>query len=297
MISQIVLERKKTFIQKTEEIKKDIQSFFDTLFHIPLAGIRNFEPKISFSIDKGDFIVKTAQDPEEVIQALQLRHEVFYEEILHKKKMRNLDIDRFDNICDHLLVLEKGGNKVIGTYRFNSSLYSDEFYSATEFDISNILKLKGNKLELGRACIHKDHRNGITISLLWAGIAEYLKASESKYLFGCSSIKTTDFFQIAGIYRFVKDNHLSSEDLRVFPVRKFKVKGLDDYAEFLGKAHGAYDSKIARKMLPSLLKTYLRAGAAVCGEPALDEDFKCIDLLTLMDVEKMQESFSRKFEV
>lgn len=297
MIQTIELETRKNLTQKTEEIKKEVKAFFENLFYTHYTKVKQFQPKIQFTLDKGDFLVKTAENFDEVLQALRLRHEVFYGELLHQKKIKKLDIDRFDSICDHLTVIEKKSGAMIGTYRFNSSAFSDEFYSSTEFDIANIIKLKGNKLELGRACIHKDYRNGLTISLLWAGIAEYLKASESKYLFGCSSVKTTDFYQIANVYKYLKESSYAPEELQVFPLKKFKVNGLASYAEFLGKISASYDPKVARKMVPSLLKTYIRAGAVVCGEPALDKDFQCIDLLTLMDITKMEKSFSRKFEV
>jgi len=297
MMHQLLLERKKNVAQKTDEIKRHFYGFFQNFFYGPLAVLKDFEPKIEFCLDKGDFVVKTAQNTQEVLQALKLRHDVFYEELLLEKKSGLIDIDRFDCICDHLMVLEKKTGDLIGTYRFNSSLFSDEFYSATEFDLSNIFKLKGSKLELGRACIRQDQRNGITISLLWAGIAEYVKATRADYLFGCSSIKTTNMHQIFDIYHFVQENYFSPDDTRVQPVGKYKIKKL--HLAGFNQTNPAinYDAKNARKMLPSLLRSYLKAGAVVCGEPALDKDFKCIDLFTLMNVAQIENAFSRKFEL
>jgi putative hemolysin len=74
---------------------------------------------------------------------------------------------------------------VIGTYRLQIQPPYQAWYTATEFHMRRIVKhLPGNKLELGRACVHPEHRNGITIALLWEGIAAYMIASQTSYMFG-----------------------------------------------------------------------------------------------------------------
>jgi putative hemolysin len=39
--------------------------------------------------------------------------------------------------------------------------------------------------------------------------------------------------------------------------------------------------------IPKLLRAYLALGAKICGPPALDRQFKTIDFLTLLDLDKM----------
>jgi putative hemolysin len=82
-------------------------------------------------------------------------------------------MDEFDLRCDHLIIQDAASREVIGTYRVNASTYSRNFYSNKEFHLDNFLRSPGCKLELGRACIHKDYRNGRVLSLLWKGIVMY----------------------------------------------------------------------------------------------------------------------------
>lgn len=258
------------------------------------SRMKNFRAHIPILIDKKNFIVKTADSREELHMALRLRHDVFLSELLNKQKRNGMDRDRFDKLCDHLIIIDKRSGNLIGTYRLQSSLHTKKWYTATEFHMKQIKRLPGVKLELGRACVHPDHRNGITIALLWEGITAYVEASGTNYLFGCSSIKTTDRHEIAMIYNYLlKTGHLSHEH-RVRPRGKFRVPGMKNK---LLKLHQdeliGLDFKM-RDRIPSLLNSYLKAGAKVCGSPALDRSFKCIDFLTLLDVSELQYNRIRK---
>lgn len=260
------------------------------------SRLKNFSAHIPIYIEKRNFIVKTANSIEELREALRLRHEIFYAELLKRKKRSGMDIDRFDKSCDHLIIIDKRNMQIIGTYRLQSSLHTRKWYTATEFHMRHIKRLPGNKLELGRACVHPDHRNGITISLLWEGINAYLIASNSSYLFGCSSIKTMDRTEISEIYHYLKQNGHISEDHRVRPKSKFKVPGFKKGIRSSKQPPEPERIALAREMIPSLLNSYLKVGAKVCGVPALDRSFKCIDFLTLMDVKDIHKSFSRKYK-
>lgn len=258
------------------------------------SRMKNFRAHIPICIEKKNFIVKTADSREELHLALKLRHDVFLTELLKKRKRSGLDKDRFDKLCDHLIIIDKRSNSLIGTYRLQSSLHTKKWYTATEFHMKQINRLPGVKLELGRACVHPDHRNGVTIALLWEGINAYVEASGTKYLFGCSSIKTTDRNEISRIYNYLLQNGHLSHEHRVRPKGKFRMIGmkgkLKKYPlDGLVEMDPAMKSKI-----PSLLNSYLKVGAKVCGSPALDKSFKCIDFLTLLDVSKMQNQYFRK---
>lgn len=258
--------------------------------------LKNFSAHIPIYIEKRNYIVKTANSNEELREALRLRHEVFYAELLKRKKRSGMDIDRFDKNCDHLIIIDKRSMAIIGTYRLQSSLHTRKWYTATEFHMHHIKRLPGNKLELGRACVHPDYRNGITISLLWEGITAYLTASNSSYLFGCSSIKTMDKAEINEIYHYLKQNGHILEDHRVRPKSKFKVPGFKKRAGSSKHHPEPERMALAKDMIPSLLNSYLKVGAKVCGVPALDKSFKCIDFLTLMNVNDIHKSFSRKYK-
>ena len=245
--------------------------------------LRQFRPKVPLYIESNRFVIKTVENILELEQALDLRYEVFYRETLNKDNFTRTDIDKFDSICDHLIILEKKQNMVIGTYRFISSTFSDKFYSESEFDIEQIKNATGIKLELGRACVHRDYRNGTGIALLWKGLTEYFRAIKAKYLFGCSSIGTTNPVEVSLIYKYIKELYLSPEDFRVFPKEKHRVKDLDHYIGAFEKF--GIKTESIEEFIPPLLKSYLKAGSVICGEPALDMKFKCADFFTVLDLE------------
>jgi putative hemolysin len=257
--------------------------------------MKNFSANIPIYIEKKNFIVKTADSPEELREALRLRHDVFLMELLKRKKRSGIDKDKFDKHCDHLIIIDKRINKIIGTYRMQSSEHTRKWYTATEFHMKYIKKLPGTKLELGRACVHPEHRNGVTISLLWEGINAYIAASGSSYLFGCSSIKTMDKAEIRQIYAYLMQNGHISDCHRVRPKSKFKVPGFKRFSR-LHPLHSQIPIEHIdmKDKIPSLLASYLRVGAKVCGVPALDKSFKCIDFLTLMKVEDINQTYQRK---
>ncbi|RZA00085.1 MAG: GNAT family N-acetyltransferase, partial [Proteobacteria bacterium] len=184
--------------------------------------LRDFQTKVFVYQTTENFILKTVENVFELRQALKLRHEVFYKELQNKESGNDLDIDEFDSICDHLIIIDKKTSRVVGTYRMISSTFAEDFYSEGEFDIAAIKKLPGNKLELGRACIHEDFRTGAIINLLWKGIAEYIKKTETKYLFGCASVQTTDPVQASKLLAYLRSKDLSSEELGVKPAEKYR---------------------------------------------------------------------------
>ncbi len=257
-------------------------------------NIANYRSKIQIFIEKKNFVVKTADTSGELIRVLKLRHDVFLEELLHKTKRAGIDIDRFDRSCDHLMIIDKRDGLLIGTYRLQSSLHTKRWYAATEFHMKRIKKLDGNKLELGRACVHRDYRGGLVIALLWEGIYAYMLASNTKYMFGCSSIKTMDKDEIKGIYYYLKHNGHLVDDHKVRPRNKFRVPGLRRHVLRNPRHLADTDMSHYKAKIPSLLNSYLKVGAKVCGAPALDKSFKCIDFLTLLDVELIQQQYTRR---
>jgi len=261
---------------------------------VPFESIWDFVPNIQVNIENKKYIIKTAENGFDLEKVLRLRHRVYYEELLHSNTTNSIDIDRFDHICDHLMVVEKSSGDCVGTYRLNSSLFTTSFYSSTEFNIKNILLLNGNKLELGRACIQKEYRNTLSFAMLWKGLSEYIKKTGTRYIFGCSSIKATKLDQIAPLYIYLRARHFATDDYRVYPRRKYTFRYLSRYV----KNHDKCIEKepyIPDKCLFALLKFYLRSGAEICGEPALDREFMCSDFFTLLDMEKLDDQIERKF--
>jgi putative hemolysin len=256
--------------------------------------LKKFHPKIHLYVDKQAYIIKTAETMDDLLKVLSLRYHVFIEELLQKKKFLEFEIDRFDMKCDHLMIISKDTHQVIGTYRLNSSLFTKKFYTATEFHMRHLSKLPGNKLEVDRACVHQDYRTGRTISLLWEGINAYMVKSDSRYMFGCSSVRTTNKSEIIDIYRYFRENGHVKDTLKINPKIKFRVPGLYRFFHHAPRLEHLRVADIEiEKMVPSLLKSYLKAGAKIYGRPALDRRYRCIDFFTLMEVTNFKTEYQK----
>ncbi len=286
----------KAALSKIKDMGRAVRKIHRTkVFHISKLKLGKFRQKINVYIEKGDFVVKTVENAKELEEVLRLRFNVFYQELLDRNAVIPSDIDQFDFICDHLVVFDRKKGKYVGTYRLNLSTFSKRFYSSQEFDLKNILQLEGIKLELGRACVDKEYRSGFIIGLLWRGLADYVRISKARYLFGCSSVKTIDKKEAALIYLYLMKNHKAPENLIVVPRKNFKIPSFSEYAKKLESSEKEIEE--AKKLVPPLLSFYLKAGAFVCGEPAIDRAFKCIDFFTILDMENLSESLEKKYNV
>lgn len=244
-----------------------------------------------------DFEIKFAANPKEVQAAQRLRFEIFNVEMkkgLASSYASGLDQDEYDPLCDHLLIIDKKKNLTIGTYRLllRSRLGSQgSFYSESEFDISNIKKLKGEILEMGRSCVHKDYRRNAIVSLLWGGIVEYMKKHGVGYIIGCPSLYIMNTGELSGIYTLMKESYFSPKEFRVFPKNGKAVAHLRDCADIKGE-----EKKIFLK-LPALIRSYLKVGAFVCGEPAVDHEFGSVDFFMLLDVKNASGPYLKRFRI
>ncbi len=219
--------------------------------------------------------LRLASTPADVRAAQMLRFLVFNIELregLAQSFATCLDVDRFDAVCDHLLVEDCHSGEVVGTYRLQTGSSAQDhhgYYSEREFDFSPFEPLRAQMLELGRACIHAGHRSFTVLSLLWQGIAAYARRCGARYLIGCSSLTSQDPAVGAGTYQLLL-SHLAPIELRTRPVAQFAC-GLDVVAGSVPKP-------------PKLLAAYLSLGAQICGAPAIDREFGTIDFLTLVDL-------------
>lgn len=222
------------------------------------------------------YLVRLATTEEDLLAAQKLRFEVFNIELqegLQESFDTGLDRDPFDAICDHLVVEEVLTKKVVGTYRLQTgrrAAANRGYYSAQEFDFTPLEPLRGEMVELGRACVDGHHRNLAVLGLLWKGISDYAKANGGRYLIGCSSLTSQDPAVGASAYETLKERHLAEEPLRTHPLPQTACP-LDKKSEQPPK-------------IPRLLTAYLSVGAKICGPPAIDRDFKTIDFLTVMDL-------------
>lgn len=236
------------------------------------------------SIQHGRYRVRFATSEAELDAILRLRFEVFNLELgegLESSFDTGRDEDPFDLTCHHLMVEDvKTGGTVVGTYRMQTNAMAAEggFYSAGEFDLSTLPpEVVDNSVEIGRACIAREHRNRQILFLLWKGLALYMSTNEKRYLFGCCSLSTQDGCEGLRVLRYLEGDGRLHPEVQVPPQPGFECQCSEEPA-------GDADSV----ELPILFRTYLRYGALVCGPPAVDRDFKTIDFLVLFDIEAME---------
>jgi len=234
------------------------------------------------------YAVKLASTAHEFRAALRLRYEVFNLELregLQSSHSTGYDFDPFDAMLDHLIVKCRYTQRVIGTYRLQTGVTAARntgYYGEQEFDFTPFEPLRRQVLELGRACIHHEHRNTQVLMLLWKAIAQYGMQHGCRYLIGCSSLTSQDAAVGAAVYHKLK-KFLVAPELQTTPQPRY----------FCDLASAAPPESEAAKV-PKLLRAYLTIGAQICGPPALDGDFGTIDFLTLLDLARVPKGlFSR----
>lgn len=237
-----------------------------------------------------DFEIKVAQTKDEIEAAQRLRFEVFYLENKNLKPNRELDIDEFDKISKHLIVIDKSKNLIVGTYRllFESDTNEIGFHSEKIFDISNIKKIKGGLLELGRSCIHQLYRNNAIINLLWNGIAWQIKEQNIKYLFGCPRLDSKDHNDISEIFALLKQKYYAPDEFRVYPHPANAFKDLQENIEIV-------NPRVTIRKLSPLIRGYLNVGAVVCGYPAINPEFGSVVFFMLLPTNKIVSHYRRHF--
>jgi putative hemolysin len=230
---------------------------------------------------------RLAETPADVRAAQNLRFLVFNLELnegLEQSYQTCLDADPFDDVCSHLLVEDTETGMVVGTYRLQTGLTAKAhlgYYSEQEFDFSPYEPLRPQMIELGRACVHIEHRNLVVLSLLWKGIADFARANSGHYLIGCSSLTSQDPELGAAMYSELMRRHLVAPELQTVPKP--------------GWVCPMKTVKQGRVKVPKLLCAYLSLGAKICGAPALDPVFKTIDFLTFMDLDTLPPATIQKY--
>lgn len=227
--------------------------------------------------------VGLAADPAAVEAAQRLRHEVFATELgatLHGAR-DGLDIDGFDPFCRHLVVRD-GAGRVVATTRVltpEGAIAAGCYYSAGEFDLGPLLRACPRILEIGRTCVHREHRGGAAVAMLWQGLARCFELSRYDLLMGCASIPLDGARgNPMAAYRALAPRYLVEPGLRVAPRLAVPSSG-----EGMAAA------------LPPLLLAYLRLGARIGGEPCWDPDFGVADLLVLLDPRRIEARYARHF--
>ncbi|MFN4281834.1 MAG: GNAT family N-acetyltransferase [Alphaproteobacteria bacterium] len=246
----------------------------------------------------GNLELRLAENAAEIDAALALRYRVFYEEMGAKPSAEaaqsKRDRDAYDAHCDHLVVLDhsQGAPVVVGTYRLirrGAAAVVGDFYSASEYDVSKLIGMEGEILELGRSCVDAAHRNRPTMQLMWRGISNYVFHHDIKVMFGCASLSGTDVRAHADILSYLHHFHLAPPALRTraLPGR---------YVDMALKPADALDARRCLAELPPLVKGYLRLGGFVGDGAVIDEQFNTIDVCIIVKTDLVTEKYMRHYE-
>lgn len=241
-------------------------------------------------VERAPLHVSWARHADEVRQAQRLRYRVFADEMGARLNttVPGHDIDLFDNYCEHLLVRDAASQEVVGTYRVLTPAQARRVgstYSDTEFDLVRLRGLRERMVELGRSCVHPEHRHGGVIMALWGALAEFMVRNQLDTMIGCASIPMLHNGMVSGdvaasIWQQLKSTHLAPIELHVRPRLPLPVEQLD--------------SSLAVEP-PALIKGYLRLGAKVLGAPAWDPDFNTADLPMLMRINDLPARYRKHF--
>ncbi|WP_295856348.1 GNAT family N-acyltransferase [uncultured Xylophilus sp.] len=238
--------------------------------------------------------VSWARHLDDVREAQRLRYDIFCGEMgarLPKQldpRLAGYDIDLFDDYCEHLLVRDGAEGPVIGTYRVLTPAQARRIgstYSDTEFDLVRLRGMRERMVELGRSCVHPDHRQGGVILALWGALADFMVRNRLDTMIGCASIPMLHNGVVSGdvaasIWRQLSQTHMAPFEWQVRPRLPLPVEQLDDTL--------AIDP-------PALIRGYLRLGARVLGAPAWDPDFNSADLPMLMRIADLPARYRKHF--
>lgn len=249
----------------------------------------------------GRLEVRLADTPEAVRAAQRLRYKVFYDEMQARPtpqmKADQRDFDRFDEFCDHMLVIDheaRPGEGVVGTYRCLRQEIAEAnggFYTQDEYDLQELIDRLGPDmqfLELGRSCVHADYRTKPMIELLWLGIMSYVNFYGLDVMVGCASLHGTDPDALSLPLSYLHHNFLAPEAWRA-KARANRYVPMDRLPK------DKIDAREAFRMLPPLIKGYLRAGCYIGDGAVVDEQFNTTDVMIVLPVSVISDRYYARF--
>lgn len=246
----------------------------------------------------GDLETRLARSEAEIRAAQAVRFDVFAREMgaaMPPEAMRlGRDIDAFDAVCDHLLVLDRSiagdtDEQIVGTYRLlrqEIARANDGFYSTSEFAIDDMLARHPQKrfMELGRSCVLPKYRTRRTVELLWQGNWAYAREHGIDAMFGCASIP--------GIMPEAHALSLSYLHHNCLATGEWAVSARPELYQMMDlMPREAIDVKDAVSGLPPLIKGYLRLGALVGDGAVVDRAFGTTDVMIVLPTERIGDRY------
>lgn len=244
--------------------------------------------------------VRLAENDEEIKASQALRYSVFYEEFGAKPtddmRVAKRDMDEYDPITDHLIVLDtdkpKGPKQIVGTYRLLRRAIAEkhgQFYTSDEYNIQPLLDHEPNLLELGRSCVLPDYRSRPILQKLWQGIAHYVADHNISLMFGCASLHGTDVDALSEQLSYLYHFHKTPD--------AFCPKAIESrYVDMNRHAKEDLDVKKVFVSMPPLIKGYLRLGASIGDGAVVDKQFNTTDVCIVMPTAQITDKYLNHYK-
>ena len=232
------------------------------------------------------FEVSLAANETDIAAAQDLRYRVFYEEMSAEPTAEEArcrrEVDAYDTQAEHILIRERAHGTLVACYRMMRRARlpaGTPFYSESEFDLSRMLShpLAAHSVELSRACVAKSFRTMRVPALLLRALGSYVQHYNLLMMFGCGSFPSTDPDALAIPLSWLWHHHLAPEPLR--------GRALEHLYEPMNRIRKEdLVSQKALRVMPPLMKAYLRMGCFVGDGAVIDHRFKTTDILLMFPV-------------
>ena len=247
-----------------------------------------FQPQVDFSIEWRGYTIRTARGLDDLQEVQRLRYRCF-QATWPNMPPEGIDEDEFDFFCEHLLIRDRD-DRLIGTLRMNCRNDPNICYSSTEFDMGDFWSQPGVKLEMGRTCLDPEARAGFGLIALGHGLGKLVDETQAVMIFGCTSIESEDPVEIATLQRLFHSTGAASLTT-IQPLAEHALADLQHAVPL----EGDIVQSLEERLVPPLLKGYLRAGARIAPQPSHDPQFRCVDFFTVLDLTEQVPDFMARY--
>lgn len=261
-----------------------------------------------------DVIIGSAEQFPTVLREIGRLREITFRKV-GEGTGRSIDLDRFDQHYQHLVVWDREAASVVGAYRLGltdhilPTLGVDGLYTSTLFRFKHrLLEQISPAIELGRSFIHPDHqRRFAPLMLLWQGVGRFVaKNMRYRHLFGTVSISAEYTSMSKQLLMSFLQTHRALPQLAGLlkpknPPRQRPCADWDaaDFSTVVSDVGGVNellaDLEADGKTMPILLRQYLKLNGKLLGLNIDPEFGNVLDGLMLFDVLDMPRPVLEKY--
>lgn len=227
------------------------------------------------SLVRGRYNARLAKTGDDITAAQRLRSLAF------RGVSGELDSDRFDAICDHVLVEDRLTDELVCCFRLLPLRDGGEIgrsYSAQHYDLSALLAFKGPVAEMGRFCVHPDFSDPDIVRIAWAMMTRIVDDNGVELLFGCVSFQGVEAHPYTDAFALLCDRHLAPK--RWLP----EVKSPSVVRFSHARARRRLDARRGLMAMPALLRSYMVMGGWVSDHAVIDRDLNTLHVFTGLEV-------------